>query len=434
MQNDKKYQNGFGNHFSTEALPGALPIGRNSPQRAPYGLVAELLSGAAFTAKRHENLRTWFYRIRPSVLDGAFEQVGSDHLASAPLAGPVTPGIPLRWDPVPLPTQTKTFVEGLITMAANGDVGMRAGSAVHVYACNASMEDSYFQNADGDFLIVPQMGRLELRTECGILQIEPTEIAVIPRGIKFQVKLLDPQARGYVSEIYGQHFVLPQLGPIGSSGLAHPRDFEAPTAWYEEKRGEQKLILKFGGTLFAARLDHSPLDVVAWHGNYTPYKYDLKRFNTINTVSFDHPDPSIFTVLTSPSELEGTANVDFVIFPPRWMVAEDTFRPPYYHRNIMSEYMGLIHGVYDAKPGGGFEPGGGSLHNCMLPHGPEAKAFEEASRAELTPQYLGHTLAFMFESSYIFKPTRYALESSLLQKDYLKCWQGLKPTFNPQLR
>ena len=168
------------------------------------------------------------------------------------------------------------------------------------------------------------------------------------------------------------------------------------------------------------------IDVVGWHGNYAPYKYDLTRFNTMNTVSFDHPDPSIFTVLTSPSAKPGTANVDFVIFPPRWMVGEDTFRPPYFHRNVMSEYMGLINGVYDAKPAGGFEPGGGSLHNCMTPHGPETEAFNAASNAKLKPEYLGSTLAFMFESSLVYSPTRHGLETPALQKNYLNCWRGMK--------
>lgn len=435
-QNDKKYQSGFGNHFSTEALPGALPLGRNSPQRAPYGLIAELLSGAAFTAPRHENLRSWFYRIRPSVLQGAFRPLAHEQLKTAPETAVPLPAAQLRWDPLPPPTaaQPADFIDGLKTMCSNGDAGMRSGSAVHLYACNRSMESRAFCNADGDFLIVPQEGRLELVSECGVIELEPAEIAVVPRGIKFKVNLRDAFARGYICEIYGQHLVLPQLGPIGSNGLANPRDFLAPVAAYEEKEKDYRLNLKFGGRLFEAELRHSPFDVVAWHGNYYPYKYDLRLFNTINTVSFDHPDPSIFTVLTSPSEREGSANVDFVIFPPRWMVAMDTFRPPYFHRNIMSEFMGLIYGVYDAKASGGFVPGGSSLHNCMLPHGPDAKVFQEASSAQLQPQYLDKTLAFMFESSYLYRPTAFALEGGLLQADYQDCWQSLKPSFDPSRR
>lgn len=435
-QKDKTYQNGFANHFSTEALPGALPLGRNSPQRPPYGLIAELLSGAAFTAPRHENLRSWFYRIRPSVTRGGFRPVPHDRLKTAPQFEPSIPAAQLRWDPLALPPAQKPqdFLEGLVTMASNGDAAMRSGSAVHLYSCNRSMENRAFCNADGDFLIVPQQGRLEIRTESGLLDLEPAEIAVIPRGIKFQINLRDPAARGYICEIYGQHLVLPYLGPIGSNGLANPRDFLAPTAAFEERAGDFQLNLKFGGQLFETQLGYSPFDVVAWHGNYYPYKYDLRLFNTINTVSFDHPDPSIFTVLTSPSEREGSANVDFVIFPPRWMVAMDTFRPPYFHRNIMSEFMGLIHGVYDAKTSGGFVPGGSSLHNCMLPHGPDAEAFEKASTAELKPTYLDETLAFMFESSYLYRPTLFALEGGLLQSDYQDCWQSIKPTFDPARR
>lgn len=434
MHSDRKYQIGFGNHFATEALPNALPQGQNSPQRPPYGLIAELLSGTAFTVKRAENQRSWFYRIRPSVLHGAFTKVSHDLLKTGAIREVVTPAAQLRWNPLPIPEAKQDFVQGLVTIAANGDADAGQGNAVHLYACNQSMESDFFQNADGDLLIVPQMGRLELRTECGILDIEPGEIAVIQRGIKFQVRLLEKAARGYICENYGLHFELPNLGPIGSNGLANPRDFEFPTAWYEERQGSFRLQLKFAGELFEAAIEHSPLDVVAWHGNYAPYKYDLRKFNTINTVSYDHPDPSIFTVLTSPTDHEGFANVDFVIFPPRWMVAQDTFRPPYFHRNLMSEYMGLIYGVYDAKPSGGFLPGGGSLHNCMLAHGPEKEAFEDASKVDLKPQYIDQTMAFMFESSKLYRPSRYALEGGLLQKDYASCWQGIQPTFNAKLR
>lgn len=434
MTDTRRYMSGFGNHFSSEALPGALPLGQNSPQKVPYGLIAELLSGTAFTAHRHENLRSWTYRIRPSVVHGDFQALPSGSWESAPETKTQLPAAQLRWDPLPYPQEKKDFIDSFVTFASNGDVMMRQGSAVHLYAANRSMTENFFCNGDGDLLIVPQDGRLELRTEFGIIDIAPTEIAVIQRGMKFQVRLPDGQARGYVCEIYGQHLVLPYLGPIGSNGLANPRDFETPEAHYEERTGSFTLTMKLGGTFHRAAVGHSPLDVVAWHGNYAPYKYDLKKFNTINTVSFDHPDPSIFTVLTSPGEHDGLANVDFVIFPPRWMVAQNTFRPPYFHRNIMSEYMGLIHGVYDAKPGGGFEPGGGSLHNCMLAHGPEKKAYEQAVEAELKPHYLDKTLAFMFESSYLYKPSRFALGSSLLQKDYARCWDGLKADFDPQRR
>jgi homogentisate 1,2-dioxygenase len=423
-----RYQSGFGGEFATEALPGALPEGQNSPQRAPYGLYAEQLSGTAFTAPRHANRRSWLYRLRPAVSHGAFRPLDGRLLKSAPFDEVPTPPTQLRWDPLLLPSLPTDFVEGLITMAGNGDLGLQAGIGVHVYACNRSMEKRFFYDADGELLIVPQHGALELATELGVVDVKPGEIALLPRGVRFQVRLAGATARGYVCENYGAHFRLPELGPIGANGLANPRDFLAPIAAFDDHDGSFELVAKFGGGLWSAPIDHSPLDVVAWHGNLTPYKYDLARFNAVNTVSFDHADPSIFTVLTSPSDTAGTANVDFVIFPPRWMVAEHTFRPPWFHRNLMSEFMGLVHGVYDAKAEG-FMPGGASLHNCMSGHGPDAATFEKASRVALEPQKIEDTLAFMFESRYVIRPTRFALEAPQRQQDYLDCWQGLAKHF-----
>lgn len=418
------YQSGFGNEFATEALPGALPIGQNSPQQAPFGLYAEQLSGTAFTAPRAANRRSWLYRIRPSVQHKPFRQISSRFVRSAPFnETPPTPN-QLRWNPLPLPTEPTDFVDGLTTIAGNDGIG------IHIYAANRSMQDRFFYNADGELLIVPELGGLRFHTELGILEVAPKEICVIPRGVRFYVELLGAEARGYVCENYGAMFKLPDLGPIGANGLANPRDFQTPVAAYEDRDGEFKLIAKFCGNLWEAEINHSPLDVVAWHGNYAPYKYDLTRFNTINTVSFDHPDPSIFTVLTSPTDTPGTANCDFVIFPARWMVAEHTFRPPYFHRNVMNEYMGLICGVYDAKKTG-FVPGGASLHNCMSGHGPDADTFEKASHADLTPQRYENTLAFMFESHSVIRPTKFAMETLALQRDYFECWQGLKKNFKP---
>ena len=427
---DRSYQAGFSNYFSTEAVKGALPIGQNSPQKPPFGLVAELISGTAFTAARSENQRTWMYRIRPSVTQGPYQDFKLDNWKTAPdSTGHVTPR-QLRWNAPSLEGIDADFIEGVQSVLTAGSVDDKNGSAVHLYRCNRSMGDRSFCNADGDLLIVPQSGRLTVTSELGVLDVEPTEIVVIPRGIKFKVDMSSAHARGYMLEVYGNHFQLPELGPIGSSGLANQRDFLSPVAHYEDKKGSFELITKYAGKMFSSALANSPFDVVAWHGNYCPYKYDLKRFNTINTVSFDHPDPSIFTVLTSPSDHPGVANVDFVIFPPRWMVAENTFRPPYYHRNVMSEYMGLIHGVYDAKPGSGFEPGGGSLHSCMSPHGPDAVAFEAASDSELKPEYQANTLAFMFESYQSYRITDAAFKSDDLQKDYESCWAQIKPRFS----
>lgn len=428
------YQSGFRNQFSTEALPGALPSGQNSPQRCPYGLYAEQFSGSAFTAPRHQNLRTWMYRIRPSVLQSAYRPLPGHLVETAPLAGAADPN-QMRWDPLPIPSDPTDFIDGLFTIAVNGDAGTQTGCGVHCYAANADMTRRFFYNADGELLIVPQLGTLVLRTELGVLDVASGEIAVIPRGMKFQVRLGEgcEAVRGYVCENYGSPLELPSLGPIGANGLANPRDFLAPVAAYKDETGEFELVAKFSGQFWVADLGHSPLDVVAWHGNVAPYKYDLARFNTINTVSFDHPDPSIFTVLTSASDTPGMANIDFVIFPPRWMVAENTFRPPYFHRNLMSEFMGLIHGEYDAKAEG-FVPGGASLHNCMSPHGPDADTFAKASAAELTPQYQGNTLAFMFESRYVFQATEAAQTTEHRQRDYVNVWSTLTSQFDPGQR
>jgi homogentisate 1,2-dioxygenase len=416
---------GFGGYFESEAVPGALPIGRNSPQKVPFGLYAEQLSGSAFTAPRSDNLRSWLYRIQPSASHPPFvPYAGAERLRSAPFDQvPPTPNR-LRWDPFPLPPTPVDFVDGLITYGGNGDVGSGSGMAIHVYAATRSMEGRAFFSADSELLIVPQQGSLRLKTEFGVIDVQPLQIAVVPRGVRFRVELPDGAARGYVCENYGSPFRLPELGPIGANGLANPRDFAIPQAWFEDRQEPFELIQKFQGRLWTTILDHSPLDVVAWHGNLAPYSYDLERFNTFNTVSYDHPDPSIFTVLTSPSETAGTANCDFVIFPPRWMVAEATFRPPWFHRNVMSEFMGLIHGAYDAKGGGGFAPGGASLHNQMNGHGPDTVSYEKAVEAELKPHKIADTMAFMFESRWVIRPTAWAIETPLAQLDYDAVWSG----------
>ncbi len=427
------YQSGFGNEFASEALAGALPEGRNSPQRAAYGLYAEQISGTAFTAPRSHNRRSWLYRIRPAAMHRPFVVMDSAGLHNRFDEAPVNPN-QLRWDPLPLPKKPTDFIEGLVTMAGNGGPASQSGIGIHVYAANRSMQGRYFYDADGELLIVPQLGRLSIATELGVIDIEPQQVAVIPRGIRFRVDLPDGDSRGYVAENFGAALRLPDLGPIGSNGLANPRDFETPVAAYEDLDGEFELVAKFQGQLWSAAIDHSPLDVVAWHGNHAPYRYDLRRFNTIGSISYDHPDPSIFTVLTSASDTPGTANLDFVIFPPRWLCAEDTFRPPWFHRNIASEYMGLIHGAYDAKAGG-FAAGGGSLHNCMSGHGPDAASFEKASKADTSqPDHIVDTMAFMFETRAVIRPTRQALESPQLQQDYFECWQGIRKHFDPRKR
>jgi homogentisate 1,2-dioxygenase len=426
------YQSGFGNHFSSEALQGALPE-QNSPQRCPYGLYAEQMSGTAFTAPRAANRRSWLYRIRPAVTHRAFRPVDHGHISSD-FSGAITPPHQLRWNPLPIPVKPTDFLEGLVTLAGNGDPHAQIGCAIHVYAANRSMTRRAFYSADGELLIVPQQGRLLLMTELGRLALEPLEIGVIPRGLRFSVELGDDAARGYVCENFGAAFRLPDLGPIGSNGLACERDFRTPLAWYEDRDEAYELVAKFMGRLWTADMDHSPFDVVAWRGNLAPYKYDLRRFNTIGSISYDHPDPSIFLVLQSITDTAGVDGIDFVIFPPRWLAMQHTFRPPWFHRNIASEFMGLIEGSYDAKAEG-FLPGGASLHNCMSGHGPDAATFESASRADTTqPERITDTMAFMFETRCVIRPTRYALDSAQLQSDYFECWQGLPKLFNPRQR
>ncbi len=429
------YSSGFGNEHGSEAVAGALPVGRNSPQRAPFGLYAEQLSGTAFTEPRATNRRSWLYRIRPSAAHPRF--VRADASTGPGLRGaPFTETEPdpnrLRWDPLPDPAPGTDFLDGLWTLGGNGDAARREGTVIHLYAANAPMERRVFGNADGELLIVPERGGLLLRTEFGLLRAEPGHVALIPRGVRFRVEPLDPMVRGYVCENMGRPFTLPDLGPIGANGLANPRDFLAPTAAYEEVEEPVEVVHKFCGNLWTATWDHSPLDVVAWHGNLVPYVYDLRRFNVIGSISYDHPDPSIFTVLTSPSNTPGLADVDFVVFAPRWLVGEDTFRPPYFHRNVMSEYMGLIEGAYDAKKAGpgGFVPGGGSLHNMMSAHGPDRETFERASAAELVPQKVDDGLAFMFETRRPVILTAQARDADHLQRDYDEVWQGLERHFS----
>jgi homogentisate 1,2-dioxygenase len=425
------YQSGFGNEFATEAIAGALPQGRNSPQQAPLGLYAEQISGTTFTAPRGLNRRSWVYRIHPSAVHGSFREMDNGLWRSGAFDEVPAPPDALRWDPLPLQEDSADFVSGMTTIAGSGSPAAQSGVAAHVYRASRSMEKRFFYNADGELLIVPQQGALLLHTEMGMLNAAPGEIALLPRGMRFRVTLPDGKARGYVCENYGMPFRLPELGPLGANGLANARDFLAPVAAYEDREGDFELVSKFGGRLWSIAIGHSPLDVVAWHGNYAPCKYDLARFNTIGTVSFDHPDPSIYTVLTAPSDTLGWANCDFVIFPPRWLVAEDTFRPPWFHRNVASEFMGLVHGAYDAKSGG-FLPGGMSLHNSMTGHGPDTGTFDKASKVDLAPHKIENTLAFMFESRWAFAPTRFALECPERQRNYTDCWKGFKRNLAPR--
>ncbi len=430
-----QYMSGFANHFQTEALKGALPEGQNSPRQCAYGLYAEQFNGTAFTAPRMNNRRSWLYRIRPSVKHSAyFEPYAYPFWQSAPYTPAKTQALePMRWDPLPVPTESMDFVEGIRTISSAGDVNLQTGFAIHCYLANQSMDDHYLQCADGELLIVPQQGRLLLHTEMGSLVVSPSEIAVIPKGVIFQVMLEEGFARGYICENYALSFELPERGPLGSNSLAAERDFLYPIARYDDSERTSKITLRWGGETYQAENQHSPLDVVAWHGNLAPYKYDLKRFATVGSISFDHPDPSIFTVLTAPSLQAGVANIDFAIFPERWLVAKDTFRPPWYHRNIMSEFMGLIYGEYDAKPNG-FSPGAMSLHNMLLPHGPDAEAFDKGCAETDEPIKLNDTLAFMFETHLAQKVTDFAYHTPQRQIHYRDCWKALSNKFNPNNR
>ena len=424
------YQTGFGNEFASEAIAGALPVGRNSPQQVAHGLYAEQLTGSAFTAPRHANRRSWLYRIRPAAMHGKFELMQQSAFHNDFGSGPATPE-KLRWNPLPAPPAGVDFLDGLYTVAGNGSPDAAVGVGIHLYAANADMDGRWFCNADGELMLVPQSGRLHIETELGVLDVEPQEIAVLPRGVRFRITLPYGQATGYVCENFGALFKLPDLGPIGSNGLANARDFLTPNAAYEDVEGNFALVTKFQGHLWRADIDHSPLDVVAWHGNYAPYKYDLRRFNVMGSISYDHPDPSIFLVLHSPSDTPGTSNVDFAIFAPRVLAMQDTFRPPWFHRNIASEFMGLVHGVYDAKADG-FAPGGCSLHNCMTGHGPDAATFEKASAADThKPDYITDTMAFMFETRAVIRPTLQAVDAAHRQRDYPEYWMGLKKLFKP---
>ncbi|MDQ7777590.1 homogentisate 1,2-dioxygenase [Paracoccus aminovorans] len=425
------YMPGFGNDFETEALPGALPQGQNSPQKCNYGLYAEQLSGTAFTAPRGQNERTWCYRIRPSVHHtGRFAPIALPYWKTAPnVRDDIVSLGQYRWDPIPLPEQALTWITGMRTMTTAGDVNIQVGMASHVYLVTQSMQDEYFFSADGELLVVPQEGKLRFCTELGVIDLEPREIAILPRGLVYRVEVLDGPCRGFVCENYGQKFDLPGRGPIGANCLANPRDFKCPVAAYEDRETRSRVVIKWCGRFHETWIEHSPLDVVAWHGNYCPYKYDLRTYSPVGAILFDHPDPSIFTVLTAPSGQEGTANIDFVLFRERWLVAEHSFRPPWYHKNIMSELMGNIYGVYDAKPQG-FAPGGISLHNCMLPHGPDRDAFEHASASALKPEKLDNTMSFMFETRFPQHLTEFAAREAPMQQDYIEVWDRLEKKFD----
>ena len=422
---------GFGNDFETAALEGALPEGQNSPQRCNYGLYGEQLSGTAFTAPQAQNERTWCYRIRPSVKHAnRYEKIQNPYWISAPnIDQDIVSLGQYRWDPVPHSDLSLNWINGMRTMTTAGDVNTQVGMAAHIYLVNTSMVDDYFYSADSELLVVPQEGSLRFHTELGIIDLEPKEIGILPRGLLYRVEVTNGPCRGFVCENYGQKFEMPNRGPIGANCLANRRDFKTPVAAFEDRETPSTVTIKWCGQFHKTKIEHSPLDVVAWHGNYAPCKYNLKNFCPVGSILFDHPDPSIYTVLSAPSGIFGTANIDFVLFRERWQVAENTFRPPWYHKNVMSELMGNIYGQYEAKPEG-FVPGGTSLHNMMLPHGPDNDAFERASNSELKPTKMENTMSFMFETRFPQHLTNFAAKLAPLQDNYIDCWQDITKKFD----
>jgi len=421
MTGDPRTLSGFGNEHESESQAGVLPTRGNSPQRPAGGLVTEQLSGTAFTAPRATNRRTWLYRRRPSVQHvRQLQPTTYPQFVTAPDPNPAWLA-QSRWNPdEPTAAAADTWLAGITTVVTNGNAHLHVGGAIHTYGFGASTELApVFVNTDAEMLFVPQLGRVELQTELGPLAVEPGHIGVVPRGIKVRVSTAAKLASGWLHENYGQAFTLPDPGITGPNTSALARDFVYPSAQPEDD-APTAIIVKTGGRFLATSIDRTPLDVVAWRGNYAPYRYDLRQFSPLGAVLFDHPDPSLGTVLTSPSDLVGTANVDLVVFRERWVVAEDTFRPPWFHSNTMSEFMGLIDGSYDAKPGQA--PGSMTLHNQHLPHGPATTAFEAASAAELMPQRLEPTLAFMLESRYVWQPTQWAATTDRLDVDYDACW------------
>lgn len=424
------YMSGFGNTFETESIPGALPKGQNSPQKCPFNLYAEQLSGSPFSAPNNVNERSWLYRLRPSVKHSMnYTKINKKNWKTAPHQG--EHNLPIgqyRWNPL-LEEEPCEFIDGVKTITVSGDVNVHNGMASNIYIFNKSMKNTVFTNADAEMLFIPYSGSICLFTEMGKLRIKPGQIAVLPRGISVKISTDDEISKGYLCENYGSKFNISEKGIIGANCLANPRDFKIPVAAYEELENNHSSILKWCGSFYKTEIKHSPLDVVAWHGNYTPYLYNLNNFSPIGSTNFDHPDPSIYSVLTSKSETLGTSNIDFIVFPERWSVAENTFRPPWYHKNIMSEFMGLIYGEYDARPNG-FFPGGISLHNMMLPHGPDYETFQKASNEDLKPHKFENSLAFMFETRYPQHVTKFASVSNGLQKNYIDCWRDIEKNFD----
>ncbi|RSL87550.1 hypothetical protein CDV31_016235 [Fusarium ambrosium] len=404
------YLNGLGNLHQSEAFPDAVPLVNSYPQHAKYGLRSEKVSGTSFTATpRSQNLWSFLYRARPSYNHGTFE-LWNQHLETA------NPSRPKHLTPNSYVWPTFNVTKGDWTaqhlLGGNGSPTDKTGVAIWLFHVNKDMPpQTVFSSQDGEALIVPQTGALDIQTEYGKLLVRQQEIAVIPRGIKYRVTLPEgKEARGYVLELYQGHFRLPELGIIGSIGLANPRDFQVPTASFDGKiesqgdtqvavandgRGEWTIISRLDTKLWFATQDSTPFDVAGWQGTLYPYKYDVRRFNYIGNLNYDHADPSVFVVLTSQSygKEPGTAVVDFAAVGEHWHPAQHTLRVPWYHRNTASEFVFPIIAEQDPKSrlntSDTFGPWGAWLNANMVTHGSNEQEYAEwQAKDTLTPMKL----------------------------------------------
>jgi homogentisate 1,2-dioxygenase len=423
---------GFCNFHESETLPGALPVDQNSPRSSPYGLYAEQLNATGFVAPREANRRSWMYRIRPSAEQGPLAPLAHERLRGDFSGEPVEANL-AGWGPLPFPASPTDFVDGLATLGGAGSPSSRRGYAVHLYAANRGMEDRCFSDADGDLLLLPEEGSLTLLTELGVLQVHPGQLALVPRGVRFSVLLGGSRARGYVGESFGRPFSLPERGPVGANGLADARHFRGPVARHEERLCPgYRVTVKLGGALFEATQDHSPFDVVAWHGNHFPTVYDLAAFSPAGNARVDHIDPSIHTVLTSPLDEAGANGLDLVVFTPRWDATEHTFRPPYFHRNVATELNGIIREV--ASAGSPFARGCCFLTPSFTPHGVLATGVERTlalddERADQARRSADSSLWFQFESTLPFSPTAWARTAPNRVDDWPLVWGAYRRHF-----
>ncbi|KAH9874017.1 hypothetical protein IAQ61_004645 [Plenodomus lingam] len=441
------YQAGWGNRHQSEVIPGTLPVAQNNPQEVRFGLYTEGITYSAFAAPRAHNYSTYMYRCRPAAAHNGYVPFESkSNIQNCFLSlNPKVATLPeqAEWRPFPLPKEEEKidFANGLHTLAGSGDPNIREGLALYVYMINSSMERRAFCNADGDFLICAQLGTLDIVTEMGKIFLQPGEICVIQRGIRFCMNLAPDTkvARGYITEVWGSMWELPDLGPLGGHGLANPRDFLYPVAAIDDNlHVDWQIVNKINGELVAIQQDHSPFDLVAWHGNVVPYKYDLTKFSSQNSTSIDHTDPSIFTVLTAKSRDPLTPLADFLWFGPRWDVATNTFRLPYFHRNSASEFLACLYGQGLGRSDD-FQPGGGSFEGGHTPHGGFHEGYQHGMRIhESQPEkILTEQLTIMIESSRLFLWTEWARKGCGVIDEHgtnYKVWEALPDRFSANKR